>query len=1067
MRNPFYPFSHFHSATESSVPPSPVMHYRRQGNPFSTLINPSTTKEALIAFVNKIIDVITTGPQAYSKINLNNPRDMGFRRVNNLITRLRVEIEKLLDAVDKVDEYKHREQIAFLLSAGILYKNSMRKALSRRIHQIVAKQMTYKHFVRSAQNIMQDYYKAHLPQRTIQQSAPRRMFSESDQIGIIASELEEFPVGNFALPEAATHAQVLKNYRAAALEAVKNYITRQLHGVGIEGSKRAVHFQLLLESLSPDALRSSVDLQKQLLILIGAMVLAHEGSLGATCLTYFKNGTSCSDDIMKEDFINLKNVFFISDGAMALINKSVGVTLPSLFDRFGQNSLFFLNQIKQAAMDYCAENTPEKTVHDAAGMARARHVIDEAARIVGLSSSSLQYDAMVRLFSAIVYASNSTRLKEKLIHYTGCNEPRPLYLLGDHAISSRALSAVTPAPKIGWAKFKEAVCNIIEKFQTLRMGTDHEKKVLNTDNLLNEFKKITLSEDAQYDFEKQHSAIQDFIALLASIVGPGMDDPEEYCQSSYLPRLSAAILFFTSVKKKTIAAWLDERCDSVSKNSVKTRFEYDEMGPYRSARPEPEMNAMPEWWVLNNALVEMKLFNNYEREVPKNQKNRFFALWVCAVVKQRLEVTLSDRMLLYINLTASQVDSMQLHYGFSDELCASTYDILLHEKSISFLSIPPDLRKNLKAAANGAGDENVATGYFNDAVEKAKDERDLILLANAVVLSQTLPQLSERVRQETQLDKFSLLYWRDYYKIKKTQCDDVLGELIDPIRDYDVLFVQLAKAFDAFIDSRVGNDEALSVARALRARLDMLKVSDHPRKLITYLAQCAVDCKGRLAEAVLDFIYPVDKKTLALSAATNKNIPAFLSKPFLTPLLISPRERTVDELKSKLGAELRDNLILAAERYLRSEKGGVTGTGNRRASNLLARLELIDVDTVTGKQQLLILLGAIVLKTPSLTNDLHDRVLVATGLSKKEVEQWVGEFLLEECKRTAIELAPPKISTAGLFAKKPLKSVKKAPPGIEMGNIQEAGSVRGSDLSLKFNTSIRKIHYTKDNKGYF
>ena len=732
------------------------------------------TDEKLIALIDKVITGISTGPNAYHKVNLNRPTDTGYRRVTNLINRLRVSVDKLVDPLTQSSlKQEIKTDIVELLCAGIAYQNSRKKVLSHCIYCIIAdikpedKCRDEKIYLENYEAFLQATHEFH-----------QSFGLDCDEILDVACELEELIPGDTSLFNTLPTPQW---FYVMTKQAIDEYIRKEVHGNGMEGSLRALHLKMELEKFSFRALENHHRIQKKLMTLLCSVVLKHGGNLGRMFLIQYASKLSLHPSEAQypliQKFQSYQRHFNIADTTLERINKWLAREQDDIEEMDATELQFLLNQMRAAVHDYKNENTEQPKPHDALGMARAERVLAEIEQIQKNTNIENKKGSLSALIFAIVHYSTSSALKRKLIHYTGIDRKngvtnRHRYCCFEIA---RALDAVTLPPLNGWPALYQDIVSIAQDFQRYCLS-ENEKSQMNF--LMSKLREtVILNRDQRklsYYYQHVHQLIRLFYSLIKS-------------ELPWAMRLTQQVLFLTNLNKETVIAWATEHSVGDAIN-----LECTIQDPFLASTCVQNNYLDPKWCSrFSDALRKMQhdlqpILIQIDTEQDAFEKQKKFALMICAFVMKsdqadllldtRELTLLRDRMLLYVQLSYEQVKEMQVCYGFSDSICLRMRKKILENanpglffEGIFCRDITQAFWNGLNAAATNyvfekKGVQGPGLSRANnlllhlEKIDSATPDgkKQLVLLAAAVVLYTSQGDLREKILTATKFPEAEL-----------------------------------------------------------------------------------------------------------------------------------------------------------------------------------------------------------------------------------------------------------------------------------------------------------------------
>ena len=791
---------------------------------FSPLNNLFSTKRDSVLFVNRIINHIS---QHYHKYDLNKPDDQGYRRVTNLINRLKEEINKLEAAETDLAIFQSRKELLSLLLAGIFYESMGIKKLSNHIRDAL-RIKTSATFRRLVYHYVLHYNAWPLTtERTLHYADVG--ITENLKVNLLSYELSDLPIGPIILPAPNQYQKIIEELCDVALNALNEYIAKELHGVGMEGSRRALNaLEFLNLNYIPNRGQLDIVLQKELVMVLCSIVLKHKSTLGNLFLNDFKKNMS---DFVPDQLNELQRAFYIPDTALVKIDEGMWQYSPtSIIDLSEKRAWFFHEQMTRAVKAYLAENRDGKNPHDARGINRATHFLNELDRIKRIfqgDHARLPKDFqklgvhLSHLFCAIAHGSDSTKLKKKLIHYTGHEEFSEFKRSDYHEVSGKELTALTPAPEGGWAKLKNTVCEGMRKFHDLQLGYPHEQKTAL--DLSKACLEIQIRDDDYYEFGHQSQQIKKFLGLLNSVL---ISLQFEFCGS--VNQLASDILCFAGLEDKPIKNWVLERFGSYPDMVTVDR------DAHRYSQSPLSLGEIPDVAILKNALLAIKenYFLDIVNQIQENvadYKTKIVFL-VSYVVNYQRNIVTHDMLLMHIGLSASQVNEMvkRYHLDLSDEMRSATLKAISERQSNEiktpfFVDVPvlEDCLEKLMAAVDAILSDKTASALdritaknLQKIVKEITDPRDFILWANVVRLHKDLSTLSKCIHQYTGFDDFNLLYQRDAHGITKKHCEEKLSQLTKVSIHAEHFKQGLIDAATAYLQTEKGRCEGSGNCRA-------------------------------------------------------------------------------------------------------------------------------------------------------------------------------------------------------------------------------------------------------------
>lgn len=1037
--------------------------------------------------VTRVVFKLRDGSNKYAKVGKNDPKDEGCRRVTNLIKRLEA-------AIKNTDTARQKKEIAGVLSAAILYQGAF-KELARCIHRILALPLVpYSDFCDYAQRWHVSCRVTTEERMDIEYELSDLSFNQTESLHI--SELcTDFVALKTKVIEGINEYMIEKTggeegvYRSTALRAALIAMPDDALRTDAAIQKQFIQLICAIVLCHKGKLGSAIT---------GRITPAMVASLEQLQIAYgipWRNLERTDERLTRPS----KHILQMNQSELRYLAKLLGKAIEFYLnennqsisgnakphDVFGmmraQKSLDELNRIQAmypAIFSISSSSTCEDEHTAAASSARTGSAAD-----ANVASARRQLNV---LLCAIVHYSSSTQLKERIVHFTGQNilDSNDAYK-NEYLVVATELQTTTAIPDNNWFEFKNKIIAAIVRFQKMGIGSPLEKAL--SQWVLEKIKAIDIAQREDYVFATECKKRARLINLIYKII----------CFEKS-QNLASMILCFIQMKQNAIGKMVSERSKQHSVNSNSEYNDEIPASPELMAK-KPENAPEKELPHDFNVMTLKESFLTAIKDIPSGARIKEIlnelisesgnsiedqtklALLICAIVLYAADESLRYHVVLSIELSVEQVKTLQQKYNISDELCTAAIQKIKKEIYLQPFIVVNNmgtLEERLQATAtailedkNATSSDRAVANNLKHFLENAQqvDEvnarentggpisenakiQALITLANAVLALHN-PLVTKHLHAQTGLDDFQLLYLRDSYHIHPQFCKEKSEGLQEFITDYTALYNQVKTALTRFQSSGVGN-EAQQYAAAELLRI----LNNGDVKISAYIANRAVLFGGRLKEAMLDFIRPVFINPEAANSDIKKQLNSAAKKLEYTSELcldmpaqqhrpnksLSEEDGSTQELQATanpitlppIDAAFKENLKMAAACYIRDNQSGLSGTGAVRARNLSANAELQNVATLDGQKELVVLAAAVVLFTPSHSNDLRDKILMCTGFTIDQIRRHKTQLNIENrtCKHMATALAPPALQRTkqALFSAKQPVSTDEASTELMM-----------------------------------
>lgn len=517
------------------------------------------------------------------------------------------------------------------------------------------------------------------------------------------------------------------------------------------------------------------------------------------------------------------------------------------FNNAEHNVAWFLDAIEQAVLKY------KEVKRDALGSARADNLCQMAKAIANRKDSNDEQKKieMLMWICALVFKSGSTDLKKIMLNKMGLSENQLSALQNYHSIPnfliskfSKQLNQLTPLPDL--ERFYAALINAVAAYQQSDLG-GHEGK-LRAQNANALLKHIVGNKDTS-EVEK----LYELVLVANTMLDIGANKKSTISMLDYLSVINIDEKALKNLKEYFgVTDWrigytLGKLLDGINDESMTISLPSQEIDPNRvdwdllMKRLVRALNRSAESQCTRNSIA---ILDAMHASPLTDENKKDLTLLLSAIVMNASD--LKTRVLLNVGLNKAQVNQLREKMEVSDEACQQCYSKLSDRTqsldegakqnphqffaSSAFLQCPHKqgwhvFKTEVCAIANNfiqsqsesSVEKTMAINLLAEIKDKGmydpKNQRQLMLLATAVVLCAASPRLSRAIliADLTQEEK-------DQYE--NLQSKDVF------IKNRKTLFAQIAKSCGINISECSNMMEKLKVDHVDYADTEMASMSN-------------------------------------------------------------------------------------------------------------------------------------------------------------------------------------------------------------------------------------------------